>query len=101
MNNTEKKLDALIAAMGFDVEVVSIGNCELIKARGLQPAIVQEAFDYKLTERKAMVPIPVNSEEWGCIVNYCANHIDDIETGVNDFDTLRPIWNFMKRKNNE
>jgi len=52
MNNTEKKLDALIDALGFDVEAVSVGNYELIKAKGLRPAIVQEVFNYKLTKRK-------------------------------------------------
>jgi hypothetical protein len=111
MNNTENKLDALIAAMGFDVEVVSVGNYELIKAKGLRPAIVQEVFDYKLTKRNinsesldcyvACVPLPVQSDAWGSIVNYCADHVDDIENGVNDFDTLRPIWEFMKGKGNE
>jgi len=52
MNNTEKKLDALIDALGFDVEAVSVGNYELIKAKGLRPEIVQEVFNCKLTKRK-------------------------------------------------
>jgi hypothetical protein len=51
MNNTEKKLDALIDALGFDVETVSVGNHEIFKATNLRPAIVQEIFNYKLTKR--------------------------------------------------
>jgi hypothetical protein len=106
MNNIEKKLDALIDALGFDVEAVSVGNHEIFKADNLRPAIIQEVFDYKLTKRNinsesldcyvACVPLPVQSDAWGSVVDYCSNHSDDIEIGVNDFDTLRPIWDFMK-----
>jgi len=54
MNNIEKKLDALIDALGFDVEAVSVGNHEIFKANNLRPAIIQEVFDYKLTKREDM-----------------------------------------------
>jgi hypothetical protein len=139
MNNTEKKLDALIAAMGFDVEVtkdykkheVSKTQGEafiLNKTVGLNPvshcgeylrtadngyimALTDPVIDYKLTKRNinseplnchvACVPLPVQSDAWGGVVNYCASHVDDIEAGVGDFDMLRPIWEFMKGKGNE
>ena len=61
MNNTEKKLDALIDALGFDVKAVSVGNHELIKAFWDRPAIVQEVFDYKLTKRDSPKRKP---KEW-------------------------------------
>ena len=41
------------------------------------------------------VPLPIQSKAWGCIVEYCSDHEGDIEIGINDFATLRPIWEFM------
>jgi hypothetical protein len=117
MNNTENKLDALIAALGFDVEeVVSTFEPPFSVTKALftdrfNPQAPVTTTNYKLTKRNinskpfncyvACVPLPVQSDAWGSIVNYCADHVDDIENGVNDFDTLRPIWEFMKGKGNE
>ncbi len=54
--------------------------------------------DYKVTKKDGFVPLPVQSKEWGCIVEYLTSHYEDIEMGINDFATLRPIMNFISRK---
>jgi hypothetical protein len=99
MNNTEKKLDALIAAMGFDVEASTVRQ-ELHNPYNSNVEVITST-DYKLTKRNGMVPIPIQSDAWGSVVNYCSNHRDKIEAGLDDFITLQPIWEFMKGKGNE
>jgi hypothetical protein len=109
MNNTEKKLDALIDALGFDVEASTVSR-ELSNPYNSKIEVVT-CTDYKLTKRNinneplnchvACVPLPVQSDAWGGVINYCASHADDIEAGVGDFDMLQPIWEFMKGKGNE
>ena len=135
MNNIEKKLDALIDALGFDVEtdvdyqerrisktfartvnssiygrengltlmcvkgeggLLDIDENDMYLARLTKPIV-----NYKLSARgqfneaKAMVPMTVNSEAWAAIVEYMGDHRRDIEEGINDFDTLRPVWKFF------
>tara|TARA_R110000823_G_scaffold311904_1_gene438156 strand:- start:37 stop:414 length:378 start_codon:yes stop_codon:yes gene_type:complete len=125
MNNTEKKLDALIDALGFDVERLTTNRNAVEEYKKRKTDIInlglvgdvpignrpKPEYDYKITKRDInseplnchvdCVPLPVQSDAWGAIVHYCINHEDDIEAGVDDFDTLRPIWEFMKGKNNE
>jgi hypothetical protein len=43
------------------------------------------------------VKFGVNSEEWGAIVKYVADHADDIENEINDYKTLKPILKFFNR----
>ena len=112
MNNTDKLLRAFIEASGYEVEEVSNGKPELVKAFWDRPAIIKEGIDYKVTKRDNgvkqfaadvfyrtgdIVPLPIKSKAWGCIVEYVTSHAGDIESGTNDFDTLKPIWDFMNR----
>tara|TARA_R110002096_G_scaffold66306_1_gene161359 strand:+ start:18897 stop:19241 length:345 start_codon:yes stop_codon:yes gene_type:complete len=109
MTNCEKKLDALIDALGFDVEevneqaipsgqIVIPHNYKITKRNG-QLRHASEVFGFTgklpLDCRVPCVPLPVQSKSWGCIVEYCSDHAEDIEIGINDFGTLRPIWEFM------
>jgi hypothetical protein len=64
MNNTEKKLDALIAALGFDVEVIHTTtlsgqplqkpeiNSPFVKVSAEEVRNIVHKVDYKLTKRK-------------------------------------------------
>lgn len=109
MNNTEKKLDALIDALGFDVDevvrsdMIISANKEFLK---LHPSgLTITNIDYKLTKRvehplKSLgdcVPLEVQSDAWSSIVEYITNHAGDIEAGTNDFGYLLPAWEFMNR----
>ncbi len=109
MNNTEKKLDALIDALGFDVEEVvttvhppfSIMKACFTDRYNQQGPV--HTVNYKLTKRDKPVynvpvglgPMPVNSAAWGSIVRYILRHRMEIELGSDDFDTLRPALSFF------
>lgn len=60
-------------------------------------------MNQKTTEKRKrdfsrlLVPIKIDSDEWGCVVDYVSSHYDDIEDDVNDFGTLKPILKFMNR----
>ena len=103
MNNIEKKLDALIDALGFDVKVID-SSFTVVKVGELDttpyPGKIHRT-DYKLTKRDLFVPLPVNSDAWGCMVEYLSNHTADIEFKINDFDTLAPMLDFINRNSNE
>jgi hypothetical protein len=43
------------------------------------------------------VPLPIQSDAWGSVVEYCSDHNEDIEIGINDFATLRPMMGFINR----
>lgn len=93
MNNIEKKIDALIDALGFDVEYIPDRH-----PRGFCNDSI------KLNKRDVIkpyfVPLPIESIEWGCIVEYLNNHDEDIAYGNDDFGTLRPILGFISRNSN-
>jgi hypothetical protein len=113
MNNTEKKLDALIDALGFDVEQIRTRDNETynhdLKAYGgmlgMMPANGRDYIrtEFKLTKRDKPVdntpvglgPMPENSAAWGSIVRYILRHRMEIELGSDDFDTLRPALSFF------
>jgi hypothetical protein len=135
MNNIEKKLDALIDALGFDVKTLvdrketpigkrmgesGITSCVrygktnglVINGDGSYKRGKDECYylkpslniEYKLTKREdelpldcrvPCVPLPINSKAWGSIVEYLSDHAEDIEIGIDDFSTLRPMWEFM------
>ena len=126
MNNTDKLLRAFIEASGYEVKRVRTGDekCDCYKSNPLSrghligcqrcqgTGVSHGIFDYKVTKRDNgvkqfaadvfyrtgdIVPLPIKSKAWGCIVEYVKNHAGDIESGANDFDTLKPIWDFMNR----
>ena len=107
MNNCEKKLDALIDALGFDV-VETVSHNEYsntlkgsLFCADITQKCVEEIIDYKLTKRDLFVPLPVNSDAWGCMVEYLRNHTADIESKTNDFNALAPMLDFINRNSNE
>ena len=58
--------------------------------------------DYKVTKKEVesnayQVILDTQGLEFSCIVKYITNHIDDIEQGVNDFDTLKPMLDYFNR----
>lgn len=102
----DKLLMAFIKAQGYDVEeeykiyvsgvyIRTQKEKEDDKPHNQFP--VASVVDYKVTKKKHFVPLLVDSEAWGCIVEYLSNHEGDIEAGINDFDTLRPMWEFITR----
>lgn len=38
-----------------------------------------------------------DSPAWSAIVEYVLDHKDDIENGINDFETLKPVLDFFNR----
>ena len=99
MNNTEKKLDALIDALGFDIEITRGDDGVKIEGQGIFQYATRghPTIDYKLTKRDLFVPLPVHSDAWGCMVEYLSNHTADIESKTNDFNTLAPMLDFINR----
>ena len=82
MNNIEKKLDALIDAMGFDVEETTIINGVVMSVRD---ATIIDRYcrapkntDYKLTKRKD----PLDVRYYGIILRELTNNIIDINCDV-------------------
>jgi hypothetical protein len=86
MNNCEKKLDALIDALGFDVEVnttyTSIYkkkdvNCSGDPVNGAMPERMYEKTNYKLTKRKENnLPVDYNQQKRSFIVRTIAGYED-------------------------
>ena len=103
MNNIEKKLDALIDALGFDVKVVD-SSFTVVKLGKFDTTPYPDKIhrtDYKLTKRDLFVPLPIHSDAWSCLVEYLNNHIADIESSTNDFNTLAPMLDFINRNSDE
>lgn len=96
MNNTDKLLRAFIEASGFEIQEIKE---EFYKGefKGLGTEIHERVIDYKVTKKDDYVPLPVQSKEWGCIVEYLTDHYEDIEIGIDDFGTLKPIMEFISR----
>jgi len=84
-------LKSLCEALGFEVvettNRVDLGN-------GSQYFTHQTS--YKL-ERKKEDWIPVDKEVFGILVNYIISHQEDIEAEVDDFGSLKPIWDWFNR----
>jgi len=89
MNNIDKLLRAFIEAQGFEVKD--------LYATG-QDTRTAYVVDYKVTKKEDFVPLPVQSKEWGCIVEYITDHYEDIEIGIDDYGTLKPILEFISRR---
>ena len=134
MSDLEKKIDALIDALGFDIETIktktygcsrkltyneqSFGNPRVeleFQGEGLYKEVTRHT-DYKATNRDSgvkqfaadvfyrtgdIVPLPIKSKAWGCIVEYVTSHADDIESSTNDFGTLKPVWEFMNMNSHD
>jgi hypothetical protein len=111
MNNTEKKLDALIDALGFDVEEKHVFDADAYQRQRCVYALTclkanKEDHihpEFKFTKRDETVdntpvglgPMPENSAAWGSIVRYILRHRMEIELGIDDFYTLRPALSFF------
>ena len=57
-------------------------------------------IDYKVTKKvvesnEYQVIFGTQSPEWSCIVKYITDHVDDIESNINDFDTLKPMLDYF------
>lgn len=95
MDNTEKKIDALIDYLGLEVVEIETPNNNLGIVNELNPAHI----DYKLTKKEEN-PFPwmdTNSPVWSAIVTYVLDHQAEIEFGVSDFETLKPVLEFFNR----
>ena len=110
MNNTDKLLRAFIEASGYEIEEVRTLSPPCKVASNIDPetglmryvaALDFErgySIDYKVTKKDDFVPLPVQSKEWGCIVEYITDHYEDIEIGIDDFGALKPIMDFISRR---
>lgn len=95
MNNTDKLLRAFIKASGYEIEEVKVAT-EVRVADNWDSVMHISNTEYKVTAKDSYVPIPIQSDEWGCIVDFVSNHADDIENNINDYGVLAPIWGFMR-----
>ena len=115
MNNTDKLLRAFIEASGYEIEEV---KREALAGEEPDLFLLDKNYiiDYKVTKRDNgvkqfaadvfyrtgdIVPLPIKSKAWGCIVEYVTSHAGDIESDTNDFGTLKPIWDFMNRDSHD
>lgn len=100
----EKKLDALIDALGFDVEATGeqshINEDDLKNMLGPNRLMglyrtTECTLDYKLTKQpeSPFQWMETNSEAWGAIVEYVLSNRGEIEEGVDDFGVLMPVLN--------
>ena len=106
MSDEMKLLRAFIEASGYEIETssgkVSCG-CSGYTGSGCGccnfTGFISKPFDYKVTKKHpvALVPIPIQSDEWSCIVKFVESHANDIEQDINDFGELKPMWDFMNR----
>ena len=44
-----------------------------------------------------IVKLDVNGKVWDSIVSFILSHRDDIESGINDYGDLKPVWDFFNR----
>jgi len=103
----EKKLDALIDALEFDVE---ISNTEVVNTEnifsgraGVACGVITEnktVQDFKLIKKDLYVPIKVQSKEWGCIVDFVFKYREEIIADFNGYGDLSPILEFINRNTN-
>jgi len=54
-------------------------------------------MDNSKKEEKASLIKDEFKDAWSAIVEYVTDHDDDIELGINDFATLRPVLEFFNR----
>mgnify|MGYP003639762092 CR=1 FL=1 len=64
--------------------------------------LIEPIVDYKVTKKvvesnEHQVIFDTQSPEWSCIVKYITDHVDDIESNINDFDTLKPMLDYFNR----
>ena len=102
MNNTDKLLRAFIEASGYEIEeTVTILDGQTVTEKGVTYGNqTVTSIDYKVTKKVAdsnahQVIFDTQGAEWSCIVKYITGHIDDIESSVNDFDTLKPMLDYF------
>ena len=113
MNNTDKLLRAFIEASGYEIKEVVVDKVIPDLSRVERSTLtIKDVIDYKVTKRDNgvkqfaadvfyrtgdIVPLPIKSKAWGCIVEYVTSHDGDIESDTNDFGTLKPMLDFMNR----
>jgi len=97
MNNTDKLLRAFIEAQGFEVKEVKTPVTSLKQATGALTIAAGGVYsiDYKVTKKKAQACFDIDSPEWSCIVDFVLSHRGDIESGINDFDCLKPMHDYF------
>lgn len=95
MDNCEKLLRAFIKAQGYEIEQT-----------GGRTGNVASPVDYKVTNKGptqqqkdsfSMSELIAHSDAWNAICDYVLFHKEDIESGINDFGDLKPVWNFFNR----
>lgn len=62
----------------------------------------RKIIDYKVTKKAVesnayQVILDTQGPEFSCIVKYITDHIDDIESSVNDFGILKPMLDYFNR----
>jgi len=109
MDNTEKLLRAFIEAQGYEIEKIYNQRkynyeCALAAETNAPFLKTHEDFiDYKVTKKQkdkeaySMAELIAHSDAWNAICDYVLAHKEDIESNVNDFETLKPVWDFFNR----
>jgi len=101
MNDTIKLLTAIAEAQGLVVEVVTPKASDLAwnfgKASGGD--VTPLTADYKVTYKNPdpMVPLPIHSDAWSCLVDFLLAHRDDIINDINDYGGLGSMLDFIER----
>jgi prevent-host-death family protein len=78
----------LITSKSADVILISKQDYDILKETAyLMTKEPESPFSFMDT----------NSPAWSAICEYTLDHRDDIEIGINDFGTLRPVLDFFSR----
>jgi len=95
MDNTEKIIRAWLKCEGYEIE--EIFEQKIPSGQILIP------HDYKVIKKQegeeaySMAELIAHSDAWNAICDYVLAHKEDIESGINDFETLKPVWDFFNR----
>lgn len=99
MDNTEKLIRAWLKCEGYEIEEVETKG--MYNHPVLAGPIERVEIDYKVTKKELkgsfMSEMIAHDEAWSAIVQYVTSHSDDIQGGIDDFDSLGPVLNFFNR----
>lgn len=111
MTNEIKLLRAFIEASGYEIETTKdikwayhpddINDQTGKPKENSRPESIINTTDYKVTKQEPLVQLPIQSKEWGCIVDFVTSHREDIINDVNDYGGLGFILDFMERNSND